>query len=156
MERKYDLVILGSGPGGYVAAIRASQLGLKTALIEGRELGGVCLNIGCIPTKTLLRNAEVLSLFKNAGDFGITVDGLSFDYPKAVDRSRQVVKRLQKGVEYLLQKGKVDIINGRGELVSDKKIEIFDGEGALTETVEGTRIMKEGATTALTEIGIEK
>lgn len=141
MERNYDLVILGGGPGGYVAAIRASQLGLKTALIEKQELGGVCLNIGCIPTKTLLRNAEVLSLFKNARAFGITVDGLSFDYSKAVDRSRQVVKRLQKGVAYLLQKGKVDIINGRGAFISDQKIEVFNRDGTLSETVAGERII---------------
>jgi len=141
MEKKYDLVILGGGPGGYVAAIRASQIGLKTALIEKRELGGVCLNTGCIPTKALLRNAEVLSLFNHAREFGITVDGLSFDYSKAVDRSRQVVKRLRKGVEYLLQKGKVDIINGRGKLASDQEIEVFNRNGTLSETVAGERII---------------
>lgn len=141
MERKYDLVILGGGPGGYVAAIRASHLGLRAALIEKRDLGGVCLNIGCIPTKTLLRNAEVLSLFKNAGDFGISVDGLSFDYSKAVDRSRRIVKKLRKGIEFLLQKGDIDIIYGRGQLVSDRQIEVFNRAGELSETVEGDKII---------------
>ena len=97
MSEKYDLVIIGGGPGGYVSAIRAGQLGLKTALIEKAEIGGVCLNRGCIPTKSLITNAEVLSLVKRSADFGITVDGLAYDFSKAVDRSRRVVERLEKG-----------------------------------------------------------
>ena len=112
----YDLVILGSGPGGYVAALRAGQLGMRTALVERAELGGLCLNWGCIPSKALLRNAEVLSLFREADRFGIHVDGLSADFGAAVDRSRQVVGRLTKGIGYLLRKGGIDVVRGTGAL----------------------------------------
>ena len=101
---QYDVVVLGSGPGGYVAAIRARQLGLRTAIVERSDVGGVCLNWGCIPSKSLIRNAEVVSLFKRAADFGVTADNLSFDFNKAVDRSRQVVNQLTSGVAFLLEK----------------------------------------------------
>jgi dihydrolipoamide dehydrogenase len=113
----YDLVILGSGPGGYVAGIRAGQLGMRTAVIERAEIGGICLNWGCIPSKALLRNAEVLSLVNEADRYGIEVSGVSADFGKAIDRSREVVDRLTKGVAYLLKKNKVDVISGTGSLV---------------------------------------
>src|SRR5579864_5533319 len=107
-EIVYDVAVLGGGPGGYVAAIRAAQLGLRVAVVEREALGGICLNWGCIPSKALLRNAEVLSLFKQAGTFGITVQGLDADFGKAIDRSRGVVDRMVKGVQFLLRKHGVD------------------------------------------------
>src|SRR5581483_5248933 len=100
----YDVVILGGGPGGYVAAIRAAQLKLRTALVERDTLGGICLNWGCIPSKALLRNAEILSLFQHAASFGISAKGVSGDFGSAIDRSRTVVDRMVKGVQFLLQK----------------------------------------------------
>lgn len=127
--KEFDLAIIGAGPGGYVAAIRAGQLGLKTALIEKAELGGVCLNWGCIPTKSLLRNAEVISLVKRAGDFGIDIDKYTVDYTKAVDRAKKVVKRLTKGIEFLLKKNKVEIIHGEGRLISKDTIGVKGSDG---------------------------
>ena len=103
----FDVVIVGAGPGGYVAAIRAAQLGLNTAIVEKESVGGVCLNWGCIPSKSLLRNAEVLNLVNNAEEFGITFDNLTFDFSKAIDRSREVVEKLTTGVQYLLNKNGV-------------------------------------------------
>jgi dihydrolipoamide dehydrogenase len=115
-EEAYDLVIIGSGPGGYVGAIRAGQLGLRTAIVEKGDLGGVCLNIGCIPAKTLLRHAEVLSLVREAGTFGISVGDVSFDLAATMVRKEEVVAKLRKGVEGLLRKNKVDIVRGRGRI----------------------------------------
>jgi dihydrolipoamide dehydrogenase len=115
-EEIYDLVIIGSGPGGYVGAIRAGQLGLRTAIVEKGDLGGVCLNIGCIPAKTLLRHAEVLSLVRDAGVFGISVGDVSFDLASTMMRKEEVVAKLRKGVEGLLRKNKVDIVQGRGRI----------------------------------------
>ena len=125
-DAEYDVVVIGAGPGGYVAAIRAGQLGLKTAVVEADEVGGVCLNWGCIPSKSLLRNAEVLSLFKRAAEFGISYDNLSYDFGTAISRSRTVVRRLTTGVKSLLKKNKVDLINGFARL-----------EDANTITVDG-------------------
>ena len=121
---KYDIAIIGGGPGGYVAAIRAAQLGLKAAVVEQDRVGGVCLNWGCIPSKALLWNAELVHLFRNSEDFGITYDALRIDMAKAIDRSRQVVDRMVKGVEFLLKKHKVAVINGRGRLKSAKEIAV--------------------------------
>jgi dihydrolipoamide dehydrogenase len=121
---KYDLAVLGGGPGGYVAAIRASQLGLKTAIIDKDRLGGICLNWGCIPTKALLRNAEVLHTIKDAGKFGITIDGYSIDMDKTIKRSRQASDRLSKGVEYLMKKNKITYLKGTGTMVRGSKINI--------------------------------
>lgn len=120
----YDVVVLGAGPGGYVAAIRAGQLGMRTAVVEKDNVGGICLNWGCIPSKALLRNAEILSLFQHAQDFGITCDGLQADFGKAIDRSRQVVRRLTNGVRYLLRKNKVELIEGEGVLRDAHVVEI--------------------------------
>lgn len=127
----YDLLILGAGPGGYVAAIRAAQLGLKTAIVERENLGGVCLNWGCIPSKALLRNAEVLELCKRAGDFGISFDNLRHDFGKAIDRSRQVVRRLTGGVGFLLKKNGVEHITGEG-VFKDKNTILVDGGTAVS------------------------
>ena len=120
----YDVVVLGAGPGGYVAAIRAGQLGMKVAVVERDEVGGICLNWGCIPSKALLRNAEVLNLVRDAKTFGISFDNLQYDFGAAIDRSRQVVKRLTGGVDLLLKKNKVDQIKGSGVLKDSKTVEI--------------------------------
>ncbi len=130
----YDIVIIGSGPGGYVAGIRAGQLGLRAALVEKDELGGLCLNWGCIPSKALIRNAEVLNLVRDAGRMGISYDNLSFDFGAAVDRSRRVVKRLTAGVASLLKKNDVDVIKGRGAL-RDRSTVTIDGEPISTDNV---------------------
>ena len=124
MESNYDLVVIGSGPGGYVAAIRAGQLGLKTAIIEKEELGGVCLNWGCIPSKSLLKNAEILSYFNRADEFGLKMDNFHADYSVAIDRSRKVVDRNTKGVAFLLDKNKVDHIQGTAKIVGAGKVEV--------------------------------
>jgi dihydrolipoamide dehydrogenase len=121
---KYDVAIVGGGPGGYVAAIRAAQLGLKAVVVEADRVGGLCLNWGCIPSKALLWNAELVHLFKDAEDFGITYDALRIDMGKAVDRSRKVVDRMVKGVEFLLKKNKVPVINGRGVLKSQAEVAV--------------------------------
>jgi dihydrolipoamide dehydrogenase len=130
---KYDVVIIGAGPGGYVAAIRAGQLGLKTAIVEREEVGGVCLNWGCIPSKSLLKNAEVLSLMKQADKFGITFDNMKYDLGKAMNRSRLVADRLVKGVQYLLKKNKVDLVKGEGRIVSTGTVEVSP-EGKKLDT----------------------
>lgn len=122
----YDLVVLGAGPGGYVAAIRAGQLGMRTAVIERDALGGICLNWGCIPSKALLRNAEVLGLVQHANEFGINVDNVEYDFGAAVDRSRQVVKRLTQGVGLLLKKNKVEHIQGIGSLKDANTLQMED------------------------------
>jgi dihydrolipoamide dehydrogenase len=129
----YDVVIIGAGPGGYVAAIRARQLGLKTALVEREEVGGICLNWGCIPTKALLKSAEVLSLVRQAGDFGIHCDNVRADIEMTIDRSRRVVERLTKGVRALLRKNQVDLVPGTGMLVSPNRVEVRP-EGRVLET----------------------
>ena len=105
---EYDLIVIGSGPGGYVAAIRAAQLGMKTAVVEKSDIGGVCLNWGCIPSKSLIRNAEIINLLGRADEFGIELSGINYDFGKAIDRSRKVVRKLTKGIEYLLKKNNVD------------------------------------------------
>ena len=128
----YDVVVIGAGPGGYVAAIRAAQLGLSTAVIEDDNVGGVCLNWGCIPSKSLLRNAEVLELVKNAGEYGISVGDVTFDYGLAIDRSRQVVRRLTDGVGSLLRKNGVEHISGRGILQSANTIAIDGADRAIS------------------------
>jgi len=121
---KYDIAIVGGGPGGYVAAIRAAQLGKKVALIEKERVGGLCLNWGCIPSKALLWNAEVVNLVRDAETYGITFDNVSFDIGKAVDRSRQVVDQMVKGVEFLLSKHKVALISGDGSFASANELRV--------------------------------
>ena len=132
MDSNYDLAVIGSGPGGYVAAIRAGQLGLKTAIIEKEALGGVCLNWGCIPSKALLKNAEILSYINRADEFGLKFDNFHADYSVAIDRSRKVVDRNTKGVDFLLKKNKVDQIYGTGKLAGAGKVEISP-DGTIVE-----------------------
>jgi dihydrolipoamide dehydrogenase len=124
MKSEYDVLVIGSGPGGYVAAIRAAQLGLKTAVVERETLGGVCLNWGCIPSKALLKNAEILSYILRSNEFGFYFDGFHADYSVAIDRSREVVKRNVRGIAYLLKKNNIDYIEGFGILKGQGVVEI--------------------------------
>ena len=127
---KYDLIVIGSGPGGYVAAIRASQLGLKSAVVEKAEIGGICLNWGCIPTKALLKSAQVYSYMKHAKDYGIVLDAVPQpDIAKMVERSRGVAEGMSKGVQFLFKKNKIDHISGYGRLVDGKTVSVTDKEG---------------------------
>ncbi|MCK4315907.1 MAG: dihydrolipoyl dehydrogenase [Anaerolineae bacterium] len=140
MEQTYDITIIGAGPGGYVAAVRAAQLGLKVALIEKEHLGGVCLNWGCIPTKALLRNAEVVSLLGRGKEFGFTVTGFEADYGAAVDRSRKVSGRLVKGIGVLMRKNGVEVIEGHGTLKSPHAVEVALNEGG-TRTLQTRNVI---------------
>ncbi len=124
---KYDIIVLGSGPGGYVTAIRASQLGFKTAIVEKESLGGVCLNWGCIPTKALLKSAQVFEYLKHAEDYGLKVEGADKDFEAVVKRSRDVADGMSKGVQFLMKKNKIDVIEGYGKLKTGKKIDV-DGK----------------------------
>ena len=138
---KYDIAIIGSGPGGYVAAIRASQLGKKVVVIEKAEIGGVCLNWGCIPTKALLKSAQVFDYTKHALDYGVNIEGnISADLPAMVKRSRGVAENMSKGVQYLFKKNKIELIQGFGKVVPGKKVEITDDNGNKT-TVEADNII---------------
>ena len=123
---KFDLIVLGSGPGGYVTAIRASQLGLKTAIIEKENLGGVCLNWGCIPTKALLKSAQVFEYLKNAKDYGINVNDVNKDFNSVIKRSRKVADTMNKGVKFLLKKNKIKVFNGFGKLTNDHTVTVTD------------------------------
>ena len=131
MNKKYDIVIIGGGPGGYVAAIRAAQLGKKVAIIEESLLGGVCLNWGCIPTKSLLKNADVLDLIKNASKYGIEIPEYKVHWDKVIKRSRNISKRLNKGIEYLMNKNKIEFINSRAILKNANTVLINDSKEEL-------------------------
>ncbi|MBP7252086.1 MAG: dihydrolipoyl dehydrogenase, partial [Alphaproteobacteria bacterium] len=135
-----DLIIIGGGPGGYVAAIRASQLGMKVTLVEKAHLGGICLNWGCIPTKALLRSAEVGTLINHAGDYGFTVQGVSFDLTKIVDRSRKVAAQLAGGVKHLLKKNKVEVVDGTAKLLGKGQVEVSK-DGLKTGTLSAKHII---------------
>jgi dihydrolipoamide dehydrogenase len=132
MASHYDLIIIGSGPGGYVAAIRASQLGLKTAIVERENLGGICLNWGCIPTKALLKSAQVFQYIKHAKDYGITVGEAHADFGAVIKRSRDVANGMSKGVNFLMKKNNIDIITGQGRVKAGKKVEV-EKDGQKTE-----------------------
>ena len=142
MSKNYEIAVLGGGPGGYVAAIRAGQLGLKAVVIDYQNLGGVCLNWGCIPTKSLLKNAEIYDTIKNhSSDFGIKVSGLEFDFSKIIKRSRDISDRITKNVELLIKKNKIDRIRGYGKLSSKNQIDIYDESGKKTESVVADKII---------------
>jgi dihydrolipoamide dehydrogenase len=136
----YDLIVIGSGPGGYVAAIRASQLGMKVAVVERESLGGVCLNWGCIPTKALLKSAQVFEYLKHAGDYGINVQDYKVDFNGMIKRSRDVADGMSKGIQFLLKKNKIDVINGSGKLQSGKKVLVTAADGT-TSSYEANHIM---------------
>ncbi len=135
---KYDIIVLGSGPGGYVTAIRASQLGFKTAIIEKESLGGVCLNWGCIPTKALLKSAQVFEYLKHAGDYGLSVKDFDKDFDAVVKRSRGVADGMSKGVQFLMKKNKIDVINGFGKLKPGKKIDVDGTEYSADNIIIAT------------------
>ena len=132
MATKYDLIVIGSGPGGYVAAIRASQLGMKVGVVERSELGGICLNWGCIPTKALLKSANVFEYVQHAKDYGIDIKEASVDFDGMVKRSREVANGMSKGINFLFKKNKIDHIAGFGTLKAGKKVEVKAEDGSLT------------------------
>src|ERR1700761_6179588 len=123
-EQSFDLVVVGGGPGGYVAAIRAAQLGMKTAVVEREHLGGICLNWGCIPTKALLRSSEINHLLHHLDEFGFAADNIRYDMPKVVKRSRAVAKQLSSGVGHLLKKNKVSVFDGSGRLAGKQTVAV--------------------------------
>jgi dihydrolipoyl dehydrogenase len=130
-SERFDAVVVGSGPGGYVSAIRAAQLGQRVAVVEADRPGGICLNWGCIPTKALLRNAEVLQLFQRAGEFGIAVDNLRADYRVAYQRSRQVAERMSKGVDFLFRKNKITLVPGHGTVTAPGAVRVQGADGTI-------------------------
>ena len=142
---KYDIIVLGSGPGGYVTAIRASQLGFKVAVIEKENLGGVCLNWGCIPTKALLKSAQVFDYLKHASDYGLTVSSFDKDFPAVVQRSRNVAGDMSKGVQFLMKKNKIDVIDGFGKVKPGKKVVVTDKNNKVTEYSADHIILATGA-----------
>src|SRR5512137_1224884 len=134
MNNTYDVLIIGAGPGGYVCAIRAAQLGLKTAIVDKQWLGGVCLNVGCIPSKALLKNADVAQTLRERGkEFGFTLENLTLDYSVAVKRSRQVSERLVKGVGFLMKKNNIDVYMGPGRVAQRDTVVVTDKEGKTSE-----------------------
>ena len=141
----YDLIVIGSGPGGYVAAIRAAQLGMNVAVIERESLGGICLNWGCIPTKALLKSAQVFEYIKHAADYGITVGDAKADFNGMVKRSRDVADGMSKGIQFLFRKNKITVINGTGKLLRGKKVEVTDAQGKKTEYTAPHIILATGA-----------
>lgn len=140
----YDLIVIGSGPGGYVAAIRAAQLGLKTAIVEKESLGGVCLNWGCIPTKALLKSAQVFEYINHAADYGITVNEASADFNAVVKRSRGVADGMSKGIQFLMKKNKIDVINGFGKIKAGGKVEVKAADGTTKEYTAKSTILATG------------
>ena len=141
----YDVIVLGSGPGGYVTAIRASQLGLKTAVIEKESLGGICLNWGCIPTKALLKSANVFEYLQHANDYGIKVEGAEADFNAMIKRSRGVAEGMSNGIQFLMKKNKIDVINGFGKVMPGKKVSVTDEAGKTTEYTASNIIIATGA-----------
>ncbi len=142
---KFDLIVVGSGPGGYVAAIRASQLGLKTAVVEAAELGGICLNWGCIPTKALLKSAQVFEYINHSADYGITVKEATADFGGMVKRSRGVADGMSKGVTFLMKKNKIEVISGWGKIQPGKKVEVTDKDDKKTTYSADNIIIATGA-----------
>ena len=137
----YDIIVIGAGPGGYVCAIRASQLGKKVAIIDKEWLGGVCLNIGCIPSKTLLKNAEIVNIIRNRSkEFGFAFENLDIDYSVAVRRSRKVSQRLTKGIEYLMKKNNIDVHMGKARVKSTNEVEIIQAN-EKTKTITAKNIV---------------
>jgi dihydrolipoamide dehydrogenase len=141
----YDVIVLGSGPGGYVTAIRASQLGFKTAIIEKENLGGVCLNWGCIPTKALIKSAQVFEYIQHAKDYGINVSEASADFGAVIKRSRDVADGMSKGIQFLMKKNKIDVIEGYGKIKKGGKIEVKTADGRTTEYTAKHTVLATGA-----------
>jgi len=141
----FDVIVLGSGPGGYVTAIRASQLGFKTAIVEKESLGGVCLNWGCIPTKALIKSAQVFQYLQHAEDYGLKAAGVDKDFDAVVKRSRNVAGTMSKGVQFLLKKNKIEVINGYGKILPGKKVSVTDVNGKASEYTANNVIIATGA-----------
>jgi dihydrolipoamide dehydrogenase len=141
----FDLIVVGSGPGGYVTAIRASQLGLKTAIVEKESLGGVCLNWGCIPTKALLKSAQVFEYINHADEYGINVPDAKVDFAAVVKRSRNVAGGMSKGIEFLMKKNKIEVLSGMGKIKTGKKVVVTDEKGTATEHSAKNIIIATGA-----------
>ncbi|MFN5879954.1 MAG: FAD-dependent oxidoreductase, partial [Flavobacteriales bacterium] len=131
----YEIIVIGSGPGGYVAAIRASQLGLKTAIIERESLGGICLNWGCIPTKALLKSANVFEYLNHASEYGISVKEATADFGEMVERSRGVANGMSAGIQFLMKKNKIDVIKGDATIKAGKTVSVAAEDGSVTEYV---------------------
>ena len=142
---KYDIIVLGSGPGGYVTAIRASQLGFKVAVIEKENLGGICLNWGCIPTKALLKSAQVFDYLKHAEEYGLKVANVDKDFNAVIARSRNVAGDMSKGVQFLMKKNKIDVIDGFGKIKTGKKVDVTGADGKVTEYTADHIIIATGA-----------
>lgn len=136
----YDVIVLGSGPGGYPAAIRSSQLGKKVAIVEKESLGGICLNWGCIPTKALLKSAQVFEYAKHAADYGIEVNNPGSNFGAVIKRSRGVADKMSKGVQFLMKKNKIDVVMGTGKLISPTKLEVTAADGSK-QTLEAKNII---------------
>ncbi|MEQ8827820.1 MAG: FAD-dependent oxidoreductase, partial [Parvibaculum sp.] len=145
MADQYDVVVIGSGPGGYVAAIRASQLGLKTAIVERDALGGICLNWGCIPTKALLRSAEVYETLHRLDEFGLKAEKIGYDAEAVVKRSRNVAGQLSNSVKFLMKKNKIDVIEGSGKLAGEGKVAVETKDGKISEIAAKNIILATGA-----------
>ncbi len=144
-ETSFDLIVVGAGPGGYVAAIRAAQLGMKTAIVEREQLGGICLNWGCIPTKALLRTSEINHLLHHLDQYGFTAKEVSFDIKKIVERSRKVAKQLSDGVRFLMRKNKIDVIDGAGRLAGKGKVAVAKDGKPVAELAAKHIILATGA-----------
>ncbi|WP_312324663.1 dihydrolipoyl dehydrogenase [Soonwooa sp.] len=142
---KYDIIVIGSGPGGYVTAIRAAQLGFKTAIVEKENLGGICLNWGCIPTKALLKSAQVFNYTNHAEEYGLNKVDATFEFPNVVKRSRGVAEKMSKGIEFLMRKNKIDVIMGAAKVKKDRKIDVTDKDGKVTEYSADNIILATGA-----------
>lgn len=142
---QYDIIVIGSGPGGYVTAIRASQLGFKTAIVEKESLGGVCLNWGCIPTKALLKSAQVFEYLNHSKDYGISADNIKADFSAVVKRSRDVAEGMSKGVQFLMKKNKIDVIMGTAKVKAGKKVSVTGADGKVEEHTASHIIIATGA-----------
>ena len=142
---KYDILIIGSGPGGYVTAIRASQLGFKVGVVEKENLGGICLNWGCIPTKALLKSAQVYDYLKHVDEYGLKAEAIDKDFDAVIKRSRNVAEGMSKGVQFLMKKNKIDVIDGFGKIKTGKKVDVTDANGKVTEYSADHIIIATGA-----------
>jgi dihydrolipoamide dehydrogenase len=154
-QTSFDLAVIGAGPGGYVAAIRAAQLGMKTAIIERDQLGGICLNWGCIPTKALLRTADLYQSMRHASEFGLACDNLRFDIAQVVERSRKVAERLSNGVSYLMRKNKIEVIKGSARLAGEGRIAVTDASGKALPDIAAKHIIVATGARARTLPGLE-
>jgi dihydrolipoamide dehydrogenase len=154
-DTRFDLAVIGAGPGGYVAAIRAAQLGMKAAIVEREHLGGICLNWGCIPTKALLRTSELYTLMRRAGEFGLAADNVRFDLARVVERSRKVAERLSNGVAYLMRKNNIAVVDGTAKLKGEGRIGVTGKNGEALPEIEAKHIIVATGARARTAAGLE-